>query len=444
MNRARLFLPVLFALACGTLHADLHLTLSRSRTTVTADTGDRKATAEQISVVLGRDYFWIDLQDYRRIYDFAKERMYTLHLDSRTYLDDSLHALVAYREVEMRSRLGVGPFAPIENLTVSPGKQLEVSSLFGMKLDGMTVPEPTEEVQGPVRRFLYQGEPIAEYDMDERPLPADLQRSFRRFLAYECGMHPTVRERLCSNGKLFKRLQVVARMDDAMRVTDVTLGDASEAPAAERLVPQDMRLGPEPGNNDPILQVVCSVLNGTAERRKITADDLRRLVGEAIQQKQFAQAMVYYLHNMLRFGVEDVELLRKVSDAAGNDQGFILINVAVRSGNKAEGERALLALDALDTSKLKDGYVLDVYRADALSAAGRVSESQWTLVSLIRKDPYLAGAYKDLGGILFAAFDMPGAWRCWELCLKLCPGYSLLSRFQSYQDMRKKRHPDFF
>ncbi|NOZ21337.1 MAG: hypothetical protein GXP25_09640 [Planctomycetes bacterium] len=443
-HRCMLVIMLSLFWACDAARADLRLSLTRSRAVVSAGAIDTKTATENLMLQIGPSYFWLDLKDYRRVYDFEKERVYTLHFDSKTYLDDSLQAVVMFREAEIRNRLGVPIFSKIENPTAGKGRQFELAHLFGMTLEGMEDPPPVEEVRGKQHRFTYEGALVAEFRLGADAIPDDLRGSFAKFIAYECGVHPFIRRQLCSCGRLFQDLKTVARMGDAMRVTKLHITSVANVEATAVLVPADFRFGPEPGGSDPVLDIICSVRDGTAKRPDITSADLRARTEKAIQEKHFAQAMVYFFQNMLQFGVEDKELLKKISDAAGKDEEFLLINLGLRRNNKAQARRALFALGAIDRSTLENDYILDVYKADALSTAGRVKESKWLLINVLRQNPYLAGAYKDLGGILFSEYDMPGAWRCWELCLKLCPGYSLLRKFEYYQERRRKRFPDFF
>ncbi|MEW6359425.1 MAG: hypothetical protein AB1696_24020 [Planctomycetota bacterium] len=424
--------------------ADLSLRLTRSRTVTPPEGPDAEPAAEDLTIQIGPRYFWLDLKDYRRIYDFGKERVYTLHLDSKTYLDDSLHAVVMFREAEIRSRLGVPMFGDIENLSVGKREQFELAHLFSMELEGMAETDPAEQADGDVHRFTFEGETVAEFQLAEGSIPEDLRGSFAKFIAYECGVHPLVRRRLASHGRLFARLTTTARLGDAMRITELRLTNCAPADPPAGFVPDGFRFGPDPEDNDPVLKIICSVRDGAAKRPDITSGDLRAGIEKAVEERQFAQAMIYFFQNMLQFGVEDEALLKKISDAAGDDEGFLLVRLGVRRNNKAEAERALLALDAIDRASLKNAYILDVYKADALSTAGRAGEAKWLFIKVLQQNPYLAGAYKDLGGILFAEYDMPGAWRCWELCLKLCPGYSLLRKFEYHQERRRTRFPDFF
>jgi len=444
VSAIRALLLVILLAVPRVLWADLRLSLTRTRTTVSSSTLGQTGGHDELSVVLGKDYFWIDLADYRRIYDFRRERIYTLHPASRTYLDDSLQSIVAHREVEMRSRMGLGPFEPIKQIPIGRNRQFELAHLFGMIIEGMDVPEPVEEVRGNPRRFTHQGRLVGAYELGETALPDDLRRVYARFITYECSLHPSIHRKLCQEPRLFKSIREVAHMGDARRVTVLELSEVASVQPADKLVPDGYRLGPEPGNTDPVLAIICSVVNGTAKRPDMTPGKLRGLIDGALKEGHYGQAIVYYFQGMLQFGEEDIELLQKISDAAGNDPEFLLFNVGVRRNSKAQAERAIFALDAIDRSKLKSAWVLDVYKADALSTAGRIWESKALLIKTLRTNPHLAGAYKDLGGILFSTFDMPGAWRCWETCLRLCPKYPLLQRFGYYQERRRKRFPDFF
>jgi hypothetical protein len=100
--------------------------------------------------------------------------------------------------------------------------------------------------------------------------------------------------------------------------------------------------------------------------------------------------------------------------------------------------RGLEALDALDRDQFSHPHVLDVFKANMLTGMGRSDEARALFLDHLRRSPWLAAAYKDLGDLYYARYEMSRAWLCWEIGRSIAPGHPNWGKLRAYEDRLRK------
>lgn len=74
----------------------------------------------------------------------------------------------------------------------------------------------------------------------------------------------------------------------------------------------------------------------------------------------------------------------------------------------------------------------------------QLSAAKPMFVSVLRSNPWLAGAYKDLGDLLFRQFDMGRAWRSWDAGRHIAPQLGIFSPVTQFEKNLQQQHPEYF
>ena len=88
--------------------------------------------------------------------------------------------------------------------------------------------------------------------------------------------------------------------------------------------------------------------------------------------------------------------------------------------------------------------MVDIFIANQMTVLGQSSGAQKLMIAALKINPYIAGAYKDLGDMFFSEFDMASAWVCWDFGQKLAPDHFMLKPILDYEAELLKNLPDFF
>ena len=102
--------------------------------------------------------------------------------------------------------------------------------------------------------------------------------------------------------------------------------------------------------------------------------------------------------------------------------------------------KQLAGIDALDRAAFSRPHVLDVLRANALAASNRMDEAVQAMLGALGEDPWLTGAWKDLGDFYYARFDTERTWLAWEAGRRAAPGHPMWGPVREFEDRLRKAY----
>lgn len=65
-------------------------------------------------------------------------------------------------------------------------------------------------------------------------------------------------------------------------------------------------------------------------------------------------------------------------------------------------------------------------------------------MAALTANPYIVGAWKDLGDLYFNEYNTRDAWRCWDLARELLPTHGLLKTVGEFEQNLLNTYPEFF
>ena len=89
-------------------------------------------------------------------------------------------------------------------------------------------------------------------------------------------------------------------------------------------------------------------------------------------------------------------------------------------------------------------FVLDIYLAVLHLACGKEEEAEKLFLSVLGSNPYIAGAWNDLGKTYYHGYRMEEAWQCWDTARRLCAAHPLLAEQYALERSLRDSYPDFF
>ena len=82
--------------------------------------------------------------------------------------------------------------------------------------------------------------------------------------------------------------------------------------------------------------------------------------------------------------------------------------------------------------------------ADMAMTKGWDVDTYRLLVLAIKADPYLSGAYLDLGRLFIQEFQVAAGWKCFEIGRMISPEHSQLKVIDKLMNDLERDFPDFF
>ncbi len=390
------------------------------------------------------------------IYDRQTQRVRYLDLSKKTFEDYPVCGMVQFRVAELEHRhRACAAFEHMGLPQVHACTRLEMESILGLKVPGLFDDSEPAELAESVRHGIYgysaDGFELARFQPSRVKPGPELSRSFNTWLAHTQFVHPRVRRAIRNRGYLPKSFSSTFRNHEPGQAT-TSIEIRYRLKSAEFVEEPDWMSTPN--------ELTESF--GSLETW-FRAPALRRLLAQTASpdrdpDKDNASQKFYELLKQQKNVAALMQAFRYL-EITGDEQGFAEFNghLATRldplirkysSGRFTQDDFELL----IDKVSGEDHQLTAV--AEYLLADTAMTE-QWNLgsgsdgarsllVSALRRDPWLSGAWLDLGRICNSNFDMMAGWKCWDISRRIAPRHRNLEIIDNLMDSFERDYPDFF
>ncbi|MFY2562094.1 tetratricopeptide repeat protein [Corallococcus terminator] len=403
--------------------------------------------------------------------DFARRRRIVLDEAVRTYREESLFATVGFRHMELANRelgrsviaAGKGDTSEFEPVMVehhlsvldkSRGRTIDTEAPRSGGLRGFFRSVTGGSKRSDIAVASEQGHTVfataagrrlfsfSDEGMDAEP---EQVRQFVRFLRYHYLGHPLILERLASGNRIPRDLHYFARQPFESQGHEVSLRVHTVDVVPDAALP---------------LEGHCRVLRSN-EDRPVNASIERVLLGEVPDTEEVVTRRMAEAQQSLRVGrrLEGALTLLELTleaDVSLPELGSLLqqeTDVHVQRlrealtqppRNEAEARAVVSTYVELRKSAGNRAHVLNTFQAATHRALREDAEARELLLVALEVNPFLAGAYKDLGDIYLSEYATWDAWLCWEAVRKLAPEHRLLKDVNAWEDTLAAEHPEYF
>ncbi|MGJ8691714.1 MAG: hypothetical protein ACSHW0_04475 [Thalassotalea sp.] len=395
----------------------------------------------QLHVEIGSNYFSYTKENHQYIYDFSKQRIYNLDLTAKVYSDDSLFSVVGYKVFEFRNRIKLNEVlakAAVNNDVLAP---VYSEHLFSLTNDAATSALDNNQDSDFIR-FSHQSKELLAYSKKNHKLDNDDFAVFMKFFTYIYGGHP----------RALTHLQQAKYLPQAIEINQYNIAEqryqlAISAPvkvARKNYSLASFKLGVIGHDDSELIQHLITV---SADKLAVTDEYLAKMIGQAEQSvdagNMLAAMLSYFEYNLVS-GRALPESFMKNKEQIARDKSVRLLFSSLQAKDQHNAKDNIIALKTLMTLAGDRQTVLKVFLANNYLVVRNSSKAQQLFTEVIKVNPYLVGAYKDLGGIYFDLFNTAMAWRCWDLARQLMPEHSMLIHINNLEKQLKERNPQFF
>lgn len=421
---------------------------SDTKTDTKSAAGKPEVAHSEMIARLDANWLSIEQDGTETLYDFPARRQYVVHRAAETRSETSLFADIGFREYEMKNRVYLAQM--LEAAMSKAGKAekvgpenpmdiLGVECKFGIEAAPAAVANLEESTVDGVREFRLRGQLSARYRAAEEELPRSLRPALRRLLAYGASLHPRIASRLDSVAAppILLEYRVVDMTTRRTVLLELTASAAESTDWKARLA----GLVRESSERAPAGDLPTRVLDGRLEGSAPTFDDYRRSSAKALEAKDYLDAMLALFEANLATGKEDSRGIGEILEAGADDTR---LSILLRGLESDDPKESLRLFDSIDLAGVRRRHVIDVFRANSLAETGDPAGAVDAFRKAITANPYLAGAYKDLGGVLYGMYEVPSAWDCWDAGRKIAPGHPLFEDVAKTEDRLLRQSPRFF
>jgi tetratricopeptide (TPR) repeat protein len=427
--------------ACFVAVAHAHPVLTFAEQIVTqapakGATGPKGGTEQfPVTVTLGRKYLSVDSQGSRQIYDFERRRIYHLHLKDKTYDDVSLYSVLGFRAMELQNRLYIHSVlggAQVASNTQPPALSEHLLSLTAP--DENTVIE-TADANG-TTTYRWKDKDLLSVSDETRPLTDGYQADFWRYLRYTIGGHPKIYADLAKRTGIPAVLKTVQPEAGERHVT-LRLTGMTNPPDAPYSLDGFSRAAPK---RQPFLTL--QKIAGDAAAR---AEAAKRDRDAATAAGKMLDAALAHFTYALTTGDSGREWLMQMRDQVQADTDANALAASLSAKNAEEAEKAIQTLSALRAkSQSPYAYLLDVFAANHQLALRHATDARQLFLTALAANPYLTGAWFDLGKLYYSTFETEAAWACWDAARTLNPNHPFAKNIETMERQMVSDHPELF
>jgi hypothetical protein len=391
-------------------------------------------------VTLGHQYLITEAEGTRTIYDFARRRILRVSIASASYTDDSLYSDIGFRALELQNRLMLGSALQAGKIGVNPMEPALMEQLFSLpNPKGNTLIEQ-RHADG-AAEFLWEKQRLMTVSDKTRELAADYQAEYWRFLRYYAGGHPQAYAALKPlNGVPEKTTFVLTNMGTETREIALnSIASAADAPySLDGLTraPADK----EPASTLNLLGADAAAKLAERIEATIAARDA------AIAQGQILEAMLANMALLIMSGdgASLVPWLAQHRDAIQSDASARSLSASLEPRDQDGARKALQILTELQKHSGGAGYMLNVFEGNTLFKLREGKAGEDHLLAALGVNPYLLGAWSDLGGYYYQSFQTDKAWACWDAARRVNPQHAMLQRITAIEGELRATFPEFF
>jgi hypothetical protein len=131
-------------------------------------------------------------------------------------------------------------------------------------------------------------------------------------------------------------------------------------------------------------------------------------------------------------------------DTIHGDEAARSLAANLNPKDQAGAQTALKVLTELRKQPGNAMYMLDVFEGNTQLALRQGQAGADHLLAALKVNPYLLGAWKDLGGFYYGSYETDKAWACWDEARRVNAQHSMLVQITELENWLRKAFPEFF
>ena len=375
------------------------------------------------------------------VYDFSVRKRTVADLKTQTRIEYSLYDTVGFRISELRNRQRLKQVLAAAKVDVDLMGQLDNEHTLSVQETPFS-PLQTA-LQGESEVFSSGAKALLRRSLKGTPVSAKDAYRFAQYVRYTFGGHPQILRALADGNAIPSKLQMSTY--DAMRATH-DMEFASVQPVVDKAPDLSaFALRAYEHVSDPVDKQLDRAVNAAdtdkVKKQATVQDEVASLFGEG----RALDALLATIEWSLMTGGQLPAMAPEQREKLQSDKSVPLLMGALNPARTKEGlAQAIKVLTELRSAAPAKQHVLRIFEANHRAALGERGAARDLFVDALTVNPFIAGAYKDLGDIAYTEFDTARAWRSWDQGRRLAPGFPIFGVINQLEASLLKSQPDYF
>ena len=445
---------LLFLIFCLSVHAEewaltFAVTENKIIESPKGDAPPRNETRHYTqTVVLGPDRLAVQDDRQKIIYDFSRRSMLVLDLAANTYNEWSLYGLPSFFEHELSNRTALGAVMRAAKIQQTEAIFLRYDNETALRVETRSAPRdfPAPIIKSVKQEgafeFRHADAVVVRFVPADKPLPVAWHHRFVNYLAYSCCIHPQIRRTIAETKAIPQELTFTSRNTGTLTTTTLRLVSSLSVSTDSAALPAGAKRAAH--SNELFFELLTAIETTARNPDRPARAETVTLADQAVTRGQPLEAMLALLEFGLQSGdnlTVDIQRHRKSFDRDPACQAYLK---AFGQKDKAAAEKSLVINVSINRQGLTKTHMLDLQRANLLERTGHAREAIEHYFTVLRANPYHAGALHDLGMLYLRGYDHSKAWLCWDAARRLYPNHPLMSDVIRIEQEVLKNQPDFF
>lgn len=382
--------------------------------------------------------------NYEKIYDFGQNTVASVDHDKQQYTRTSLYAIPAFKDYEKRNRKILSKVMQKAGINALETNQFELEMIFGGDINGSVAKNIESKDAGKIHKLYYKDENIASYELSEQRIPSNLTDIYKKYLTYEYRIHPVIVEKLTDKGFIFHSLKYRNKQEIPYLTENVYMLTASDSKTEGIIsIPKNYQ---ENYASDKRLDKIIKL----STIKENSVDYYASQMNTLWDKKKYLEASLLFHEYSIHHGLKDFNKIKpavqRLFKEAPPESGIKNLTAAItqQPSSKKKIRQAIEIIERAQKQSSSHGYVLNIYLANYYGAIGQNKKAIDLILMALEQNPFLTGAYKDLGDKYFKSYQMPNAWASWDHMQRINPDHQLVPVIQNFEKKIKKRHPEHF
>lgn len=426
----------IFILAVQAAQANLLLEFEVEETTKKQNES-AETTTEKLHVDIGPDYFSYENAEERVIYDFKSRRIYRVNLSRKDYQDDSLFTDIGFRSYEFRNRLALGEILEKSGIEENPMAVTMSEHIFSISHKDHKSGIRKKRIKSETV-FLWEGKKLAGFSKKLLKVDEEQKRGFIRFLRYYQSVHPEILSELSK----FKGIPLgyeIYRSNVVDSTILLKLGTHTITPEKS----YDLTAFKKASVDGELSSLIPPGTLHTTAALRDKAKEVMTAADKAYAGKRYLDSMLAYMEYHLMTGESlppEFQAKREVLVQSEEVKNMV---ASINPKSKEEAEKAVEILVDLQKKSKDRKHVLLIFEANVRQSLQQTENTKKNFIAALSANPYIVGAWKDLGDLYFNEYNTRDAWRCWDLARGLLPTHGLLKTVNEFEQNLLNTYPEF-
>lgn len=394
-----------------------------------------------LDVTLGDKSMRVASADATTVYDFAARKRWVIDGRTKTRVDYSLYDTVGFRSYELKNRNTLG--AALSAAKLDGSSMAQVDNEHGLSVQDQPSAPLQVKTEGAAEVF-YAG-PNVMFRRGARLMPASPgeARMFAQLVRYTFGGHPQILSALAQADSIPAQFSLVTYDVGGTTTQTVVVRHVHSNPVPA-FDASAFPVRPASGSDHPVDEALDRAAALTPDDMSSARKRSKADLETALREGRGLDAFLGFYEWTLMTGEAPAPLTAEQKQLIQGNDAVRRLTVALSAKSKDDLTQAIADLADIGKSTTTKAHVLWIFEANNRAMLGDRKAAQQLFVEVLKSNPYIAGAYKDLGDTLFVGYDTPRAWRCWDIGRKMAPGFANFRAIQQFESSLAARHPEFF